>query len=326
MPNVWTCLEKRVSAPMLYYKAGISDLMFKVLYTITGYLLMKLYRNTGTLVAAALLVVGSLASGSVSAETITMQQLSVAPSVDGSSADWNGLGNTTVKLRKTLPHGQSDVRSVSVKGGVFGDEVYFLLQWKDSTADEQHKPFTWDADKKKYVTGEQREDRMAIQFSMEGDYTTDWASGNVFKADMWHWKAFRSNTLGLAHDKMTNISADPVKRAYKVTAKNGRTLYIQRPSDAGTKLYTTKRYSKKEQDSMPKYILADNPEGSVSDVKAKGVWRNGVWTVEITRKLNTGHSDDVVFAQGKAVKGGIAIFNRTGDDDHTTSDTLTFIF
>jgi hypothetical protein len=311
---------------MLYNKAGISNLMFKVLYRITGYLLMKLYRNIGTLVSAALLVVGSLTSGSVLAETITMHQLSAAPRVDGSSADWNGVGNTTVKLRKTLPNGKSDVRSVSVKGGVFGDEVYFLLQWKDSTADKQHKPFIWDAGKNKYVGGKQREDRMAIQFAMEGDYTTDWASGNAFKADMWHWKAFRSNTLGLVHDKMTIIGVEPLKRAYKVAAENGRTLYIQRPSDAGTKLYTTKRYSKKEQDTMPKYILADNPEGSVSDVKAKGVWRNGVWTVEIKRKLNTGHSDDVVFAKGKAVKGGIAIFNRTGDDDHTISDTLTFKF
>lgn len=286
---------------------------------------MKFNRNEVAFMFGGL-ILAMLVSGPLSAETIMIHQLSSAPTVDGSAADWNGVGNATVKLRKTLPNGKSDVRSVSVKGGVFGDEIYFLLQWKDSTADEQHKPFIWDAGKKKYVTSKQREDRMAIQFAMEGDYTTDWTSGNIFKADMWHWKAFRSNTLGLVHDKMTIINADPVKKAFKVTAKNGRTLYIKRPSDAGTKLYTTKRYSKKEQDSMPKYILADNPEGSISDVKAKGVWRNGVWTVEITRKLNTGHSDDVVFAKGKAVKGGIAIFNRTGDDDHTTSDTLTFQF
>jgi len=77
---------------------------------------------------------------------------------------------------------------------------------------------------------------------------------------------------------------------------------------------------------MPKYILAKQPKGSIADVQARGRWQAGVWTVEFSRKLNTGHKDDAVFKKGQAIKGGIAVFNRSGDDKHDISDTLVFQF
>jgi len=67
-------------------------------------------------------------------------------------------------------------------------------------------------------------------------------------------------------------------------------------------------------------------EGSITDVKAKGVWKNGMWLLEIKRKMDTGHPDDVVFVKGKAVKAGIGIFNHSETDDHTISETLIFQF
>ena len=35
------------------------------------------------------------------------------------------------------------------------------------------------------------------------------------------------------------------------------------------------------------------PEGSAGDVKAKGTWESGLWTVEFCRKLDTGYPDDM---------------------------------
>ncbi len=77
---------------------------------------------------------------------------------------------------------------------------------------------------------------------------------------------------------------------------------------------------------MPKYIVNENPTGSIADVRAKGVWANGVWTLELQRKLDTQNLDDVVFEKGKKVLGGIAVFNHTGDDDHNHSDVINFQF
>ena len=77
---------------------------------------------------------------------------------------------------------------------------------------------------------------------------------------------------------------------------------------------------------MPKYIVNAGAKGSIADIKAKGVWKNGMWTLELKRKMNTGHGDDIAFKKGQAIKGGIAVFDRTGDDDHAISETLTFQF
>ena len=36
--------------------------------------------------------------------------------------------------------------------------------------------------------------------------------------------------------------------------------------------------------------------------------------------------DDVIFAQGKTIKAGLAVFDHSGDDNHVISDTFTFQF
>ncbi|MDH3639159.1 MAG: ethylbenzene dehydrogenase-related protein, partial [Gammaproteobacteria bacterium] len=193
-----------------------------------------------------------------------------------------------------------------------------------------HKPWVWDQKAGKYVTGPQREDRFAMQFAMEGDYSSDWLSGNVFKADMWHWKSVRSNPLGLAHDKHTIISTSklalPKVRVFD--SNNGDKVYIARPSDAGDKLYKIKRYHKYDKDVMPKFRLAKvPPKGSAADVEVKGIWNDGKWCLEIRRKRDTGHvNDDVVFPSTGTVVGGIAIYDHSVDDDHVVSDNLVFQF
>jgi len=166
-----------------------------------------------------------------------------------------------------------------------------------------------------------------LQFGMAGDFTTNWLSGNEFTADTWHWKASRSNPLGLAHDKSLNFSRSKLARAYKLVLPDGGHIYLSRPSDNGDKLYKTKRYRRLEQQMMPKYILTESPRGSVADVAARGDWSDGRWHLELSRQLVTGNADDVSFPlePGK-VKGGIAVFNRSENDDHAISDVVDFEF
>jgi hypothetical protein len=252
-------------------------------------------------------------------QTIKVQQLNSAPQVDGITDDWQKIQTTAIPL-----NGKLAIKEVLVKAGVFGDSIYFLWQWQDSTKDTQHKPYMWDNKSGKYVAGPQMEDRFSVNFAMEGSFTFDWFSGQTFKADMWHWKAARSNPNGLAQDKMTIITKEPSKKAFKINAKNNSTIYLLRPSDKGDKLYSTKRYAVKEKDQMPKYILASDPKGSIADVKAKGVWSDNTWSLEESRKLNTGNADDVLFKVGSTVASAIAVFNRSGDENHNHSDTIIF--
>ncbi len=253
--------------------------------------------------------------------TIPVITLDVPPQIDGNPSDWQNYDAIQIPLEGPL-----DIENVNVKAGISDDEIFFIFQWQDDSHDSKHKPHIWNSTKEKYSPGKQREDRFAINFGMEGDFTHDWLSGKSFKADMWHWKAARTNPIGLAHDKQTIITTIKSKKAYETKAENGQLIYILRPSDSGDKLYSTARYATKKKRVMPKYILNQNATGSITDVKAKGVWKDGQWTLELKRKLNTGNADDIVFTRGSAVPSAIAVFDHSGDENHNFSKTLTFQF
>jgi len=260
-----------------------------------------------------------------SAQTIPVHELKNAPTLDGDGADWSEITAETISLSNTVEDSKVDVKTLNLKVGVHGDSVYFYATWKDTTEDRLHKPFVW-GEEGKYQPGSQREDRLALQFHISGDYDTNWLSGKEFTADMWHWKASRSDPLNKADDKMTVIKNTKLLNAYKGETTEGTPVYIFRERDSGDKPYTTKRYRQKQEDIMPKYILNLPGQGSSMDVDAKGVWKNGQWTLELRRKLDTGHNDDVKFIRGTKVLGGIAIFDHSENDDHAISDVLTFDF
>ncbi len=259
-------------------------------------------------------------------QTVPVKALTFEPVLDGAIDDWSDKEIVSIPLSKISETGRSDVETVRIAAGVYNDSFYLFATWEDSTMNTIHKPFIWNNDEERYIRGPQREDRFSIQFAMEGDYTTQWFSGKEFKADMWHWKSSRTNPVNLAQDKMTIISSTPMKKSYKATAQNGRTLYLYRPSDAGDPIYFSKRYAGKEKDIMPKYFFTEDPKGSITDVKAKGVWKNGKWKLELKRKLDTGHPDDVVFKRNMRLKAGIGIFNASKTTDHNISKVLVFQF
>jgi len=51
--------------------------------------------------------------------------------------------------------------------------------------------------------------------------------------------------------------------------------------------------------------------GDRSDVRAKGEWKNGRWTLETRRVLDTGSKYDVAFVPGEPVYVTVASYNRT---------------
>lgn len=272
------------------------------------------------------LMAGFVYVNAVSAENITVLKIQTPLVIDGLYKDWKNIPAVTISLKKIKPDSITSVNKARIKVAATNDDVFFYIEWSDPTKNIQHKPWVWDKNKEKYVRGPQREDRVALQFAMRGDYTSNWFSGNDFTADMWHWKASRSNPLGLAHDKSTIISQSKLLRASKYKGDNGKNIYISRPSDQGDKLYKTKRYRKYINDMLPKYIMAKDPKGSATDVKAKGMWYKGKWHVEFSRKKNTSNDDDVIFPKIGAVIGGIAIFNQSDNDDHVYSSDIKFLF
>jgi len=277
----------------------------------------KNLKFTGLVTAGMVMGTLAMAAPAGAAQSINAPVAANAFTLDGKTDDWKGIKGTTVALK-----GDGGVSSVMIKFAVHGDMIYVLAEWADSTQDVLHKPYKWDAGSQSYKKTKDMEDRFAITLKMSGNFSASKIDGSVFTADVWHWKASRSNPMGLAHDKHWIVSDKPVKKAKKFTTPDGKTVYVRRKSDKGSRLYKPTRYDVKQKDVMPRYKLNMSPTGSIADVKAKGVWRDGRWYLEMARKLNTGNADDAVISAKGSIEIAIAAFNAVDGRKHSTSEKL----
>jgi hypothetical protein len=122
--------------------------------------------------------------------------------LDGEIYDWAGLPRITVPLTGT---GGAD--RVELAAAIRGDRIYLLAIWDDPTKSDLHKPYQWNEAAHAYEKTERMEDRFAISFALSGPFTANKIDGSEFTADVWHWKANRSNVAGLAHDKSWRVPA-----------------------------------------------------------------------------------------------------------------------
>jgi hypothetical protein len=224
--------------------------------------------------------------------------------LDGEIEDWRDIPGIVVSLTGT--GGPSEVE---LRAAVRADRIYLLAVWQDRTKDVQHKPYVWNEAMQAYDKAERMEDRFAIAFAKKGKFTANKLDGSEFEADKWHWKAARSNPAGLAHDKHWKVSRTPFEGGREFQGADGGSVYLARPSDAGDQLYKPTRYYLRQADVMPGYEINMQAQGSVADVKAKGVWRDGYWYLELSRLLETGHDDDTAFPSEGTVEIAVAVFD-----------------
>lgn len=131
------------------------------------------------------------------------------------------------------------------------------------------------------------------------------------RMDVWHWKAQRTNPITLLDDQYwdatgrkndavisgsfgsdnltgtlpTKMGTDPASNQGPWLLNSTAIPFVNTGWVAG--------------DKIPGYILNDSPNpivGSRGDVVAKGLFNDatGYWTLEMSRKLNTGNADDFV--------------------------------
>ncbi len=278
-------------------------------------------------VALALLAaaVASLASSSVAQNEKASQLVSVrvdrAPSLDGQGDDavWAKAKPVALVAQGVMPKTRGTSAKVTLTSVHTDQEVFFLAVWEDSGADLSHKTWIWNKEKKAYEEGPDREDMFALAFEHTGVFNPNMLSGEEATWDVWHWKASRTNPQGYAMDKThVYIRKKPELKANMHTARDGQPIWIARPEDAGDtveKRLTAPTDFKGEK--VPQYAPG-KPTGSASDVRAKGAWGSGKWTLELGRKLNPGHKDDTAFDLTRTYKMSVAVHDKTGDMDKAT--------
>ena len=257
-----------------------------------------------------------------------------APVIDGSGNDpaWGRVPELEVwikrpeHMREIEKGKRPEKQRVLLLAAHDGQRLYLLARWEDPTADHGHKTWRWSDEKGAYVDSGDREDRFAIEFPLGESFHACMLGGEQYEADVWHWKACRSNPAGYAHDKHHRIGITrQSKQAARWKTKNGY-VYIERSSDEGQNPYREQPAPQdKAEPLVPKYV-AQTPTGSQADVVAKGRHDGAGWTLELSRALDTGHRDDTAFDPTRTYRFAIAVFDREGDEDHSTSGELILRF
>ncbi len=261
----------------------------------------------------------SMANMAFAAMDIPSVKVANVPVLDGSAQDavWKALKPHVVT-------DQASGKKILLRSVYTADQVFFLVQFPDAAQNFLHKPWVWNTTDEKYETGPHREDTFVFKWNMMAeDVDLSNFSDDNYRADVWYWKANRTNPAGFADDKTQVLADVPSKKSKPKTSVTGKGRHLSRISDAGKsayKSYTPVTYEKDLVDSYPPRV----PEGSRADVRAKGVWNGGLWSVEFARNLNTGHDDDVQFdpAAGKSYLFGISIFSLYGNPPNTSTPNL----
>ncbi|MBI5442211.1 MAG: hypothetical protein HY900_13495 [Deltaproteobacteria bacterium] len=222
--------------------------------------------------------------------------------------------------------------AVELKAVYTDQEVFFLARWQDPTRDDQHKPWKWKGDQKlgEYAAGSESEDRIAFRFPISGEFSANMLAGIEGVHDVWQWKAARSNPAGLIHDKIDRFARAEPKGTFSTHyTVEGKEVYLSRPDDGGVTPYRTDKIDPflYRGDLVLQYVATVPDASDAADVKAKGVWADGYWLVEIGRKLVTGHPDtDAVFDPGKGSTTAVAVFDHAGDHFHAVSGVIQLVF
>ena len=295
---------------------------------------------------------------------LTSKKVKSAPS-DAGSSEWNQAKEAKMVLTGA---GKFEGKNIELKTkSVYTkDEILFRLEWPDN--DKSMQKNAWKFSGGKWNKIKANEDRLGLVFEInridkfatkgcavmchnESKNEKDWyyaVSSAKEKADMWHWKAVRSNPVGYAEDGYVafNATKEPEKGRKRdagsgTKAKNNRTkdksgpAYMQDPSKSasipGTLLVAQAVEIKnhtgfKDGDEIPGYMLQTSWKDSFADVKAKGAWQNGKWTVMMSRKLNTGYDDDTQFNTRKKYPFSLAVFDNSGEHDSYNAEPLKLQF
>lgn len=172
---------------------------------------------------------------------------------------------------------------------------------------------------------------------------------DVEKGDLWHWKAARSAPYNYADDAWLTLAGNPTG-SYRETGRRkdtgaggdvknqtgegARPIYMQDPSKKPSvpgfllmeEAITITDYSIFKAGDVVPYRLPVRPSGSRSDVESVSRHAAGGWMVMLSRKLDTGHADDVAFNPIKNYSFALAVFDDSGSDHSKATEPMTLKF
>jgi hypothetical protein len=240
-------------------------------------------------------------------QTLVAHKIEKAPVTDGNGDDpeWTGAMPITT-------HDKVANIDVLLKSVYTDKEIFFWVSFPDPDMSAEHKPLVWDKKTEMYKTGPERGDCFIFKWNMEAEVLDlSVYADKPYTADIWFWKAGRTNPVGYADDKQQIFSMSDVPRSVKIISKSGHSFHLSRPGDAGSPAYVAEVPIEYKGDKLPRFKNCA-PSGSRADVRAKGQWQSGIWSIEFRRALGTGHPDDIQFDIKEEYQFGISRYGIGG--------------
>jgi PAS domain S-box-containing protein len=305
-----------------------------------------------------LLSITSVNSAFASRSTIlTAERTNEVITVDG--LPYENSWGVAKELIVRVQDGSIGIVDVSLKALYDSEYIYFFVTWPDPTESVNKDMWTYNGEN---WTVSNEEDCFAIIWNIDDSVRGFNIAGCAMlchgdrmhtnapeeTADLWQWKASRTNPLGYADDEWIDntVIGEYSEEAKEAAIHQDGTFSIFKkdeiyPRNINSDSTGPKYYEPRPEDELdakflfwdevkngdgveikvhdkfpigyqvPGYVLA-RPEGDRGDIAAKGVWREGRWWVEFRRKLNTGYGSDVQFDITKTYRFGIAIMDNTG--------------
>ena len=248
------------------------------------------------------------------------------PKLDGVvDGVWRNAKPLTVIVREAV--GGHNPRSVELRALHTDDALYVLVRWPDKTNSDMRDPYVWNAAKGAYQRSPKPDDQFAIEFPLSGRFDVNMlALSRDYVADVWHWKAGRGNPVGWVDDKRHIISREPTPGARKYSLGGHGDVYIARLMDKGTPSYVLRSPPQQFKGNMVDSYQSQQPGGSLADVRGKGVHDGKGWTLEMSRKFNTGNDDDAVIQPSRGIPCAIAVLDDELYWRHSVSSLLILRF
>jgi hypothetical protein len=255
-------------------------------------------------------------AAALAAETaIAVSRPAGAPMVDGNLAEWGKEGWRKVKLNPAVendPKNKTGKIEAELKFAVHGDRLFTAARWPDPKADTSWHSWTWDGSR--YKGGRDEDDKFALRIELGGTFDACMLSDKNYEVDVWLWSAGRSNLGGMAENYLHRISTSMIEDAAEHKGPNGVTVYIKKLSD-GPKGYARQKAPTALAKEVEPSSAQAQPPGKPDDILAKGVWKDGFWSLELSRKLVTGIEGRASLGPGAKPRAQIAVFNA-GEDEH----------
>lgn len=298
------------------------------------------------LTASVFVVFNSLTSNVSGATTMTAWHTDNTITLDGddSEADW-AIADTLVLTN--YGSGSRVDANITLKFLNDGTDLYFYAEWDDATENSNRKGWAWNATSSTYNNLGGNEDRFSLAWAnsstamicghgISGAYPVDTPADMLF--DVWHWKATRgASAAGWADDKNwdsngrnsdakssggytdNSVVAQAADKA-TITSLLGNSSAVSVFGagdlpfwyDNGTEIAWVNGATT---DNTPTSLLGysvSQPVGSRGDVSTKGVYANGVWTLEGKRALVGDVADDITFEKGKSYDFWVAQMDNSG--------------